>query len=199
MGLYRARDLLLAPSLLSLMRLPLAVAFVVTVRQPPAAFAVLALAAATDVLDGYLAALRGKDPWQVKWAHDAVATENNVVMPIGEGHWGTLTKLAPYDLRVADPVTGQVHEDEPRVPGQLRHLLAPETGVACPAVDKHNRVTAFAFDQVVDFVRAEGDEVGFAGAGRVLRTSVAGEQEKGGGDGGKDGFVQRGLVDLLVY
>jgi cardiolipin synthase (CMP-forming) len=55
MGLYRARDLLLAPSLLSLMRLPLAVAFVVWVRHPPAAFAVLAVAAATDVLDGYLA------------------------------------------------------------------------------------------------------------------------------------------------
>lgn len=55
MGMYRARDLLLAPSLLSLMRLPLAVAFAALVRQPAAAFAVLALAALTDVLDGYLA------------------------------------------------------------------------------------------------------------------------------------------------
>lgn len=60
------------------------------------------------VLDGYLAALRRKDPWQAKWATDAVATENNVVMPIGEGHWGTLTKLEAYDLRMADPLTGQV-------------------------------------------------------------------------------------------
>lgn len=60
------------------------------------------------VLDGYLAALRHKDPWQVKWAPNANASENNVLMPIGEGHWGTVTKLEAYDLRVADPVTGQV-------------------------------------------------------------------------------------------
>jgi hypothetical protein len=60
------------------------------------------------VLDGYLAALRRKDPWQVKWTRDAVTTENNVVLPIGEGHWGTVTKLEAYDLRAADPVTGQV-------------------------------------------------------------------------------------------
>src|SRR5204862_6089115 len=84
-----------------------------------------------------------------------------------------------------------VHEDEPRVPGQLLHLLAPETGVACAAVEKHNRVTAFAFDQVVDVVRAEGDEVGFTGDGRVLRTRAAGEQQKGGGDGGKWRFIHR--------
>jgi hypothetical protein len=60
------------------------------------------------VLDDYLAALRRKDPWRVKWAADALTTENNVAMPIGEGHWATLTKLEPYDLRVADPGTGQV-------------------------------------------------------------------------------------------
>jgi len=60
------------------------------------------------VLDSYLSALRHKDPWQAKWTADAVATENNVLMPIGEGHWGTLTKLEAYDLRMADPATGQV-------------------------------------------------------------------------------------------
>ncbi len=60
------------------------------------------------VLDGYLAALRRKDPWSVKWAADALTTENNVAMPIGEGHWGTIDRLDTYDLRVADPATGQV-------------------------------------------------------------------------------------------
>jgi hypothetical protein len=59
-------------------------------------------------LDGYLDALRRHDPWRVSWSKDALVTENNVAMPIGEGHWGTLTKLEAYDLRVADPVTGQV-------------------------------------------------------------------------------------------
>jgi len=60
------------------------------------------------VLDTYLAALRTRDPWKVKWTPDAVTTENNVVMPIGEGHWGTANKLEAYDLRAADPSTGQV-------------------------------------------------------------------------------------------
>ena len=61
------------------------------------------------VLDGYLAALRRKDPWpgEVGGAMQLI-TENNVEMPVGEGHWGTITKLETYDLRVADPVTGQV-------------------------------------------------------------------------------------------
>ena len=60
------------------------------------------------VLDGYLDALRHRDPWRLNWSSHAVVTENNVPMPIGEGLWGTLTKLEAYDLRVADPVTGQV-------------------------------------------------------------------------------------------
>jgi cardiolipin synthase len=55
MGLYRARDLLLVPSLLSLARLPLALAFVLLVRQPALAFVVLCLAGLSDVLDGWYA------------------------------------------------------------------------------------------------------------------------------------------------
>ena len=41
-------------------------------------------------------------------------------------------------------------------------LLAPETAVSRPAVDEHNGVAAFAGGDVVDFVRAKGDEVGLA-------------------------------------
>jgi len=52
---YRARDLLLAPSLLSLARLPLAACFVLAVRVPVAALLVLVLAGVTDVLDGWVA------------------------------------------------------------------------------------------------------------------------------------------------
>ena len=98
------------------------VAIAVAVLAPPAVRAADSAAPASSVpldrscdraclygvLDGYLAALRRKDPWMVKWTRDAVATENNVVMPVGEGHWGTLTKLEAYDLRMADPLTGQV-------------------------------------------------------------------------------------------
>ena len=59
-------------------------------------------------LDGFLEALRHGEPWRVKWAPDAIVTENNVALEIGDGLWGSITKLESYDLRMADPVTGQV-------------------------------------------------------------------------------------------
>ena len=55
MGRYRARDLLLLPSLVSFLRLPLAVLFVYLVNRPNWALATLVAAALTDVVDGYLA------------------------------------------------------------------------------------------------------------------------------------------------
>lgn len=59
-------------------------------------------------LDGFLEALRQRDPWRATWAKDALYSENNVAMPLGEGLWGTLTRLESYDLRLADPSNGQV-------------------------------------------------------------------------------------------
>ena len=60
------------------------------------------------VLDNYLAALKARDPLRVKWAPMVRNTENNVALMVGDGLWGTITGLGPYDLRFADPVTGQV-------------------------------------------------------------------------------------------
>lgn len=51
----QARDLLLAPTLLSLVRLPLAVLFPLVVSDAAMAFAVLCAAGLSDVLDGWLA------------------------------------------------------------------------------------------------------------------------------------------------
>ncbi len=64
MGHYRARDLLLVPSLLSLARLPLAALFVAYVSNPVLALGVLALAGLSDVLDG----------WYARHFHQATAT-----------------------------------------------------------------------------------------------------------------------------
>ena len=55
MGHYRARDLLLPPSLISLSRLPLAWAFTYVEDEPVYAMTVLALAATSDILDGFVA------------------------------------------------------------------------------------------------------------------------------------------------
>jgi phosphatidylglycerophosphate synthase len=59
MSFSRRQNLLTVPNLLSLSRIPLGVAFWFTLGSTPApaygAFAIMALAALTDVLDGYLA------------------------------------------------------------------------------------------------------------------------------------------------
>lgn len=55
MGLYRARDLLLVPSLISFVRVPLAVAFPFAHDRPWLAFGVLVASGVSDVLDGWWA------------------------------------------------------------------------------------------------------------------------------------------------
>jgi cardiolipin synthase (CMP-forming) len=52
---YSARDLFRIPGLLTLVRVPLAIAFVLLVHRPLFAFVVLLLAGASDLLDGWYA------------------------------------------------------------------------------------------------------------------------------------------------
>ena len=58
-------------------------------------------------VDQYLAALVAKDPARVPWAKTVKFTENNVVLQIGDGLWGTISGQGMEDLRAADPTTGQ--------------------------------------------------------------------------------------------
>lgn len=55
MGRYHARDLVRAPTLISLLRIPLGVTFFATVDRPLLALAVIAISGLTDVVDGWLA------------------------------------------------------------------------------------------------------------------------------------------------
>jgi CDP-diacylglycerol--glycerol-3-phosphate 3-phosphatidyltransferase/cardiolipin synthase len=57
---FRAKDLKLAPNVLSASRIPLAVSFPFVATHPLAAIVVLCAAAATDVLDGWLARRLGQ-------------------------------------------------------------------------------------------------------------------------------------------
>jgi hypothetical protein len=59
-------------------------------------------------VDSYLAALVARDPTLASWADTVKFTENNVPLAIGDGLWGTITRMGDYDLRVADVSTGQV-------------------------------------------------------------------------------------------
>jgi len=60
------------------------------------------------VLDRFIAALRARDPSRVEWASEVGFTENNVALLVGDGLWQTITGRGDYDLRFADPRTGQV-------------------------------------------------------------------------------------------
>lgn len=60
------------------------------------------------ILDGYLEALRNRNPRAVAWAAEVRNTENNVEIDVGDGLWGTITGLDDYQLRFADPAAGEV-------------------------------------------------------------------------------------------
>jgi hypothetical protein len=60
------------------------------------------------VLNGYLAALAAKNPARVPWARAVRNSENNVMIPTGEGLWGTIESLGDYKLRFADVKSGEV-------------------------------------------------------------------------------------------
>jgi hypothetical protein len=73
-----------------------------------------------DVLEAYRTALAGRDPGAVAWADSPLTSENNVMLEVGDGLWGTIDRFGEYELRFADPATGQVgffgtvheHEEE---------------------------------------------------------------------------------------
>ena len=58
--------------------------------------------------DAYLAALAAKDCSRLAWAKQVVFTENNVQLALGDGLWNTVTAVQGYDLKCADPETGEV-------------------------------------------------------------------------------------------
>ena len=59
--------------------------------------------------DSYLAALAARDPSRLPWAEEVGFSENNVRLTIGDGLWNTISAVRDgYDLKAADPSTGQV-------------------------------------------------------------------------------------------
>jgi hypothetical protein len=60
------------------------------------------------LLDEFLAALGAGEAARLPWASTVCHSENNVMLDPGDGVWATNTGLGSYDLRFADPATGQV-------------------------------------------------------------------------------------------
>jgi hypothetical protein len=61
-----------------------------------------------EVLEAYLQALGRRDAKTLRWADKPLTSENNVMLAVGDGLWGTIDRLGTYRLRFADPVTRQV-------------------------------------------------------------------------------------------
>ena len=74
--------------------------------RPPAPLTRDALYA---LADSYLEALAARDPSRLPWAEEVGFSENNVRLTIGDGLWNTISAVRDgYDLKAADPSTGQV-------------------------------------------------------------------------------------------
>ena len=59
--------------------------------------------------EAYLGALDAGDPARLPRAEDALFSENNVRLEVGDGLWSTISaRRRGYDLKAADPATGQV-------------------------------------------------------------------------------------------
>jgi hypothetical protein len=65
-------------------------------------------AALYDQAESYLEALVRRDSSRLRWADDVVFSENNVRLAVGDGTWSTADGRRGYDLKLADPATGQV-------------------------------------------------------------------------------------------
>jgi hypothetical protein len=61
-----------------------------------------------EVIEGYRRALASRDAGAVRWADAALTSENNVMLEVGDGLWGTMEGFGGYELRFADPATNQV-------------------------------------------------------------------------------------------
>ena len=74
--------------------------------RPPA---LLTREALYKLADSYLEALAARDPSRLPWADEVAFSENNVRLMIGDGLWNTISAVrGSYDLKAADPATGQV-------------------------------------------------------------------------------------------
>ncbi len=60
------------------------------------------------LVDDYMTALLRHDPGRLPWAEHPRFSENNVLLPVGEGLWKTIDEQGPYKLYFADPQTGQI-------------------------------------------------------------------------------------------
>jgi len=103
------------------------------------------------VLDRYVAALRARNAAAAPWADAPFTTENNVALQVGDGLWNTVTAIGPYDLRFADPATGQValftcvEETDAVSPAAIRLAVVDGRIASAETVVARNKDEGFPF------------------------------------------------------
>lgn len=107
------------------------------------------------VLDNYLAARDAHDARKVKWAARVKNTENNVELRPDDGLWGTITARDAYEMRFADPQTGQVAIFGVVQETTTRSPYAMRLKVANGAVAEVETIVARPEDAGIPFVTAD--------------------------------------------
>lgn len=103
------------------------------------------------VMERWLAALAARDIAAAPLAPGAFLTENNVVLPPGDGVWNTITALHPYRLWMAEPDAGQValftavEETDALNPACIRLEVAGGLITAAETVVARNKDEGFPF------------------------------------------------------
>lgn len=126
--------------------------------------------------DRYMDALVHKDPSRVPLAENVTFTENDVVMPIGEGVWASISAIAKTSLTAADTQTGNAawlgtieeHGDPAYYAMRLKirdgriteveTVIERKPGLPAPFGDTAKLVHDPAFAQVLDAKERRGRE-----------------------------------------
>ena len=108
-----------------------------------------------QVLDDYLAARDARDMRKVRWAARVKNTENNVELRPDDGLWGTITARGDYEMRFADPQTGQVAIFGVVQETQTRSPYATRLKVVDRAVVEAETLVIRSEDAGIPFVTAD--------------------------------------------
>ncbi|HXC58540.1 MAG TPA: hypothetical protein VN645_04435, partial [Steroidobacteraceae bacterium] len=107
------------------------------------------------VLDSYLAARDAHDASKVRWAPHVKNTENNVELRPDDGLWGTITARDAYEMRFADPESGQVAIYGVVQETQTRSPYATRLKVVDRAVAEAETIVVRPEDAGIPFVTAD--------------------------------------------
>ncbi len=91
-------------------------------------------AALTAHMDGFLAALAGRDPGRARLAPDVRYTENGQALAIGDGAWGTVTGRGRYRHDVVDTQSGGIASFTTIAEGSTRSILVTRLAVRGDAI-----------------------------------------------------------------